>query len=366
MAKDPGNRTSSLPPESSRVESTWDDDAVDSSASPFPPAPDNEESEEDRVTIIPDLPMSELARFLMDDAERRGDSEPTQPPDEFEDRPTPLLCIPVEALAGGAQKSEEANQLEPQPVAPIHELSPPPKEHGDTAPSDPHAPRPTLPPSYLPDELDSWGEPLPSRTSEAPTEPPPPVSDPALAPQLPLLSQLEPDEFGFLDNIFPDTGDSLSPPTRRPDTPLPPPSLMAEAPPLPQTTEQVLRQELKARYAVGDFSGALDEAEKLLALAPQDSDAQRYAESCREVLTQMYTARLGRMDQRIMMAIASDQIRWLSLDHRAGFLLSLVDGSSTVEELLDISGMPRLDALRILCGLFDQRIVSLVQSPLGR
>jgi hypothetical protein len=61
----------------------------------------------------------------------------------------------------------------------------------------------------------------------------------------------------------------------------------------------------------------------------------------------------------VRVAVPSDQIRWLSLDHRAGFVLSLIDGSSTVEELLDISGMNRLDALRILYTLYDQRVVAL-------
>jgi hypothetical protein len=58
-------------------------------------------------------------------------------------------------------------------------------------------------------------------------------------------------------------------------------------------------------------------------------------------------------------AIQQEEIRWLSLDHRAGFLLSLIDGSLSIEELLDVCGMPRLDALRILFGLFDQRVIAL-------
>jgi hypothetical protein len=37
-----------------------------------------------------------------------------------------------------------------------------------------------------------------------------------------------------------------------------------------------------------------------------------------------------------------------TLDHRAGFLLSRIDGSTTVEELLDLAPIPRLDALRLL------------------
>jgi len=117
--------------------------------------------------------------------------------------------------------------------------------------------------------------------------------------------------------------------------------------------------EMKDRYAMGDFTGALVVAEGLLEVNAGDTDAQRYAQSCRDVLTQMYTARLGALNQRVRVAVPGDQIRWLSLDHRAGFVLSLIDGSSTVEELLDISGMNRLDALRILYTLFDQRVIAL-------
>jgi hypothetical protein len=136
----------------------------------------------------------------------------------------------------------------------------------------------------------------------------------------------------------------------------PPAVLMASAPASGRDAEIT---EMKDRYAMGDFTGALVVAEGMLELNPDDIDAQRYAQSCRDVLTQMYSARLGALTQRVRVAVPGDQIRWLSLDHRAGFVLSLIDGSSTVEELLDISGMNRLDALRILYTLFDQRVIAL-------
>lgn len=117
--------------------------------------------------------------------------------------------------------------------------------------------------------------------------------------------------------------------------------------------------DMRDRYAAGDFTGALIVAESLLEGDPNHEEALRYAESCREVLTQMYSARLGPLDQIATVAIPSDQIRWLSLDHRAGFLLSLVDGVSSIDEILDISGMTRLDALRIMYTLLEQRIVAL-------
>lgn len=136
----------------------------------------------------------------------------------------------------------------------------------------------------------------------------------------------------------------------------PPPVLM---PSLPSSGRDAQIAEMKDRYAMGDFTGALIVAEGLLEADAGDLDAQRYAQSCRDVLTQMYSARLGALTQRVRVAVPGDQIRWLSLDHRAGFMLSLIDGSSTVEELLDISGMNRLDALRILYTLYDQRVVTL-------
>lgn len=118
-------------------------------------------------------------------------------------------------------------------------------------------------------------------------------------------------------------------------------------------------QDMQDRYAVGDFTGALVVAESLLEADPEDEDAKRYAQSCREVLTQMYAARIGPMDQVATVAVPPDQITWLSLDHRAGFLLSLVDGVSSIEEILDISGMTRLDALRIMYTLVQQNVITL-------
>src|SRR5690606_12995846 len=113
------------------------------------------------------------------------------------------------------------------------------------------------------------------------------------------------------------------------------------------------------RFAMGDFTGALVIAEQILERDPQHAEALRYAQRCREVLTQMYAARLGPLSQTVTVAVPNDEIRWLSLDRRAGFLLSLIDGSLTLEEILDISGMSRLDALRLMFSLLDERVIAL-------
>ena len=79
--------------------------------------------------------------------------------------------------------------------------------------------------------------------------------------------------------------------------------------------------------------------------------------SCRTVLEQMYTARIGPLDRVPFVAVPREQLRWLSIDHRAGFVLSHVDGLSSLEEIVDVSGMASLDALRILYELVQQRVI---------
>ncbi len=120
--------------------------------------------------------------------------------------------------------------------------------------------------------------------------------------------------------------------------------------------------ELRDRYAVGDFTGALSIAEAVLTDDPSNAEVGRYLESCKDILMQMYKARLGALTQIPRIALAAEELRWLTLDHRSGFLLSCIDGISTVEDLLDVSGMPPLDTLRILYTLMQQQIIEMTPS----
>src|SRR6266849_3344208 len=47
-------------------------------------------------------------------------------------------------------------------------------------------------------------------------------------------------------------------------------------------------------------------------------------------------------------AIAPSQVADYLIDHREGFIVSLLDGVSSVEMLLDIAGMPQAEALTVL------------------
>ncbi len=125
----------------------------------------------------------------------------------------------------------------------------------------------------------------------------------------------------------------------------------------PQASPSITMRAVRDRFDVGDFSGALILAEGMLENDPESVDALLYAEHCRDVLKQMYISRLGGVGRVPKVAVSDEQLRWLSLDHRAGFLLSLVDGRSSFEEVLDMSGMPPIDALRLLLELLQQNVI---------
>lgn len=289
---------SSAPPGPAPLDAHWDDETVPGFVL------DDPLNEFDRVTAIPELPSEQYVKQVMDSAE---DTRGSQPPTT-------------------------------RPAPPNHAVTLPPEDYRSIAPDAELSADSTAP--YLALSLQSAETARPMTMTT--------VRSPGLAAR-PDLAEL--DSIGSLKAEPLADGAATDPDLQR--------ALQAPRPLQLEATEADPLAEMKDRYAMGDFSGALASAEQVLAEDPDQHEASRYAQSCRDVLTQMFSARLGSLDQVVAMAVASDQIRWLTLDHRAGFLLSLVDGHSTIDQILDISGMTRLDALRIMYQLVDQRVISL-------
>jgi hypothetical protein len=57
-------------------------------------------------------------------------------------------------------------------------------------------------------------------------------------------------------------------------------------------------------------------------------------------------------------AISSEQLKRLPLGHRAGFLLSCMDGATDLETLVELAAMPRDETLRLMRDLFERGVVS--------
>jgi hypothetical protein len=57
------------------------------------------------------------------------------------------------------------------------------------------------------------------------------------------------------------------------------------------------------------------------------------------------------------LAVGSDELKKLHVDHRAGFVLSLMDASLDLETLIDLCGMDRSAVLELVRGLYELGVV---------
>lgn len=122
----------------------------------------------------------------------------------------------------------------------------------------------------------------------------------------------------------------------------------AKTSPPPRGDIESRMRQAEARFAQGDFGTALILGEGLVEEDPGRLTSVRFVEKCRDRLRQMYLTRIGEGAQVPSIAMSPAELKWLPLDHRAGFLLSRIDGYASVDEILDVSGMPSLEALRIM------------------
>ena len=120
---------------------------------------------------------------------------------------------------------------------------------------------------------------------------------------------------------------------------------------------QVWMRGARELVALNDFSGALELLNKVLDRKPNDADAQKLHQSCEHNLTLMFESKIGSMDARPRVAIPPDEVIWLNLDPRAGFVLAQIDGEVSFEDLYAICGLKRLDTARILCQLLEEGVV---------
>ena len=113
----------------------------------------------------------------------------------------------------------------------------------------------------------------------------------------------------------------------------------------------------KELFALGDFSGSLELIEKILQVDPDHGEARDYLRQNEATLVSMYESKLGPPARIPRLAIKPEEVLWLNLDHRAGFLLAQIDGTVDFETLFALSGLPRLDTARILAKLIADGVI---------
>lgn len=120
----------------------------------------------------------------------------------------------------------------------------------------------------------------------------------------------------------------------------------------------LLRSRLRACVALDDFSGALQLSADMLQQAPDDPEAMTAYMHSACVLEKIYLAKMGHLESIPVVCMDDQRLIWLGLDHRSGFVLSQVDGMSSYAEIVEVTGMTRLEAYRILAQLCEQGVIS--------
>jgi hypothetical protein len=142
--------------------------------------------------------------------------------------------------------------------------------------------------------------------------------------------------------------------------------IISTPPPAPKPRSPAqLREEVATLLAgakdlldLDDHSGAMELINKALELDPADSGALKLKERSEKTLQAMFESKLGDLNQLPRVKLKEDEIIWLNLDHRAGFVLAQIDGSVTFEDLFAVSGMSRLDTARILAQLVEEGVIT--------
>lgn len=90
---------------------------------------------------------------------------------------------------------------------------------------------------------------------------------------------------------------------------------------------------------------------------PNSALAQKLIHRNREAIMAVFQGYLGDLERQPVLARPLHELASAPISPRAAFLLSRVDGMMSVDEILDVSGMPRLEAYRYLCQLFLRGIL---------
>lgn len=115
------------------------------------------------------------------------------------------------------------------------------------------------------------------------------------------------------------------------------------------------------RFEAGDFGRALMLAEQVIELDEGAEELRHYAEVCREKLRQTYLDRIGTGRTILRVSVTDAKLRERALDPRLAFLLSLLDGASSIDDVVDMSTMPPLEAVRALHELFVEGVIEVVE-----
>jgi hypothetical protein len=107
----------------------------------------------------------------------------------------------------------------------------------------------------------------------------------------------------------------------------------------------------------GELDRAVTAVDLALSEDPNSALAQKLIHRNRDTIMNVFQTFLGDLHRTPVLARPLHELATSPISPRAAFLLSRVDGLLSLDEILDVSGMPRMEAYRYLCQLFLRGIL---------
>jgi hypothetical protein len=351
---------------------------------PVPPAePQPEPQPEPPKELSPDQenikPLAgDWSKVLTPAEKTEQDSASTLPP-----RPGDIEEIEIVEELPEPEPEEELQEVEPMPLAPAPQTEPEPPpadedlQRDELAPTKKYEAVPTMvrPPEEAvpPEAVPPAPEPPPVQEEIArdsfdrfPEDPQTEPLEPA--PQAPQTEPLEPEPgMAFYQTPRPETTPPLGSPILQQDSAdlldLVGGSEPVVAPAVPGISAvseaDSLMKGARDMLELDDFSGAIELLDKVLELEAGHSEARQMRDDSERKLLAMLSSKLGDLNRTPRVRMSQDEIIWLNLDNRAGFVLSLVDGSLSLDEIISICGLPQLEGMRILVQLLQEKVIEI-------
>ncbi len=114
--------------------------------------------------------------------------------------------------------------------------------------------------------------------------------------------------------------------------------------------------EARRLRTAGELDAALDITKKVLSRGA-NPEAEELRDQLESQLELARLERLGDLTRTPVLAVELSAMSDLDLDHRAGYVMSQIDGMMTYEDLLELSGMSRLETLAVFCVLLERGVI---------
>jgi hypothetical protein len=137
--------------------------------------------------------------------------------------------------------------------------------------------------------------------------------------------------------------------------------ILGEPPPAPDDPHEAAMAHVHERMAAGDYVAALHAAERVLEITPDHEAALRVVQQARSIMCGAYQQHLGAGHDVPQIVVPVESLAEYGIDRWAAYILSRVDGKSSIDGLVAGAGFTRLDTLRLLYELVRRGIVAVVR-----